>query len=94
MRLLAQSTIEKKFKDKHPGGNVMTPDVLKIDQSASLLYVYELSEGTDMDDRPIFGVTVMELGGYGQPDENRHDLSKLFQGPTAKKDALKYIKEL
>lgn len=80
MKYLAQSTINAKFKANHPGANVITPDVIKIDQSTSGDYIYELSKGTDMEGDAIYGVTVMELGGYGRSDENRHDLSKLFQG--------------
>lgn len=94
MKQLAQSTIESKWRAAFPGGNVMTPDVIKIDQSNSLDYLYEFSEGTDMDGAAIYGVTVLELGGYGRPDEHRRDLSKLFQGSRAKLDAKRYIKTL
>ena len=94
MSHLAHSTMLAKWKAKHPGDNVMTPEIIKIDQSPSGAYIYEFSEGTDMEDQPIYGVTVMELGGYGRPDENRHDLSKLFQGSRAKLDAKRYIKTL
>ena len=94
MSHLAHSTMLAKWKAKHPGNNVITPDIIKIDQSPSGKYIYELSGGTDIEDQSIYGVTVMELGGHWRPDENRHDLSKLFQGSRAKVDADLYIKTL
>ena len=54
---------------------------------------YELSEGTNMEHRPIFGVTVVKLLPDGTT-QRMFDASKCFTGPTAKADTRRYIREL
>lgn len=60
------------FAAKLKGKNVLTPNLLRYGLSGG--FAYELTEGTDMDRKPLYGVTVLERGsGF-----HRHDLSKCF----------------
>lgn len=92
--MLSQQTIEKRWKQAIKGGNVITPEVIRIDQSNSERYIYEFSKGEDFSGKTCYGVTVVELGGYGRRDEHIHDMSKFFTGPKAYYQATKYIKGL
>lgn len=67
-----------------PGGNFMTPNVLRLGKRGR--FVYELSCGRGFRDDVIYGVTVVELPGV-----KRSDLSRCFSGATAKADAEAYI---
>ena len=54
---------------------------------------YELSEGTDLDHQPMYGVTVVKLHQDGTTDRML-DASRCFTGPNAKADARRYIRDL
>lgn len=68
----------------HP--NIITPDI--IDHNKIGKYVVELSEGTDMRNKPIFGVTLLEkkddhfasVGrGFSQPFFSKREASNYFE---------------
>lgn len=91
---LAESTIKKRWRDKFQGDvNPFTPDVIILDQTPNERFIYELSKGTDFSNDPVYGVTIVELR-WGRSDIHRTDLSRLFTGKDARKNALEYIKGL
>jgi hypothetical protein len=82
----AETLFKRVLKHK----NFMTPNVRRYGKGESdRSLIYELSEGTGIDGKPIFGVTIVKVDGNSA--EHVHDESKLFQTLIS---ATKYIKTL
>lgn len=60
------------FQKNVKGANVMTPYVRGYGVKGG--FVYEFSEGKDMDGRPLYGITVVER----ESGHRRNDLSTCF----------------
>lgn len=54
----------KTWQKEHP--NFMTPNIVKAEQIDDK-YIVELSEGTDFEHKPFFGVTVIEYDESAKP---------------------------
>ena len=82
-----KSTYRKWQKD-HP--NFITPELIKIEQASDKIII-ELSEGTDFNHKPMYGVTIAEYKGSGKFSTFEHsDESKPFYSRI---EAEKYFKK-
>lgn len=70
------------FRKIIPYKNIFTPEVLGYYRNME--FVMELSEGVDMDHKPMWGVTVVNI----YTKEHEHGRSKLFR---KKKQAVEYM---
>lgn len=63
---------KQRFQKVVKGDNFVTPKILRYGQQGD--YVYELSKGSGLFDKMVYGVTVVDL----RTNEHRRDLSKAF----------------
>lgn len=68
--------------------NIMTPDIIRYGWRNHL--AYELSEGTDMDNNAIFGVTVIDTSGTEL--DHDHNKSKLCKSLDEAKQYIRGLK--
>lgn len=82
----------RKWANDHP--NFMTPRIVKLYDLG--VYVVEVSEGTDFDNRPMFGVTVAKLSGsnFETQGHKYSEYNKAFTGFRARAEAFKYASEI
>lgn len=82
-------TAARKFKSVVKGKNFMTPDVIRYGETRS--HFFELSEGTDLEGQPIYGVTVVDWATH--PADRKHN-TKLSQVFHSREFAEAYIADL
>lgn len=83
-----QDEIARIFKGIFTGPNVMTPYRIKLGDIHDTL-VYEISEGTGLNNRPLYGVTFLQNTGFKYERCLEIDAPKSTYG-----EALTYIDEI
>jgi hypothetical protein len=84
----------RSWQKQHP--NFITPHLIKTKRKDD--EVIELSEGDDFENKSMYGVSVIKITPEGFKPESAtyHDTgrSKSFIGADARKNAIKYFKEI
>jgi len=84
--------IREIFEAEYKSTNFMTPDVYSYGKSGN--WIYEISEGTDFERMPIYGVTVLYLDPITKKPFRTNNISRCFQGKNALIEAKAYARGL
>jgi len=77
----------RKWAKIHP--NFMTPHIISVRDHG--VFVIELSEGTDFNRNPTYGVTLLKMSGSTFEPVREEGINKVF---FSRKDALRHIKNV